>query len=79
MNKIKPFKILARLISNYDQFTPERRVQPGVSMFDPGRGMPWFCLALKVDMLCAMHMEGRLVNVVVDPFISKHLLPHRKA
>jgi hypothetical protein len=26
VNKIKPFKILARLNSNYDQFTPERRV-----------------------------------------------------
>ena len=52
VNKFKPFKIPARLNSSYDQFTPERRVQPGVSMFDPGLRMPWFCLALQVDMLC---------------------------
>jgi len=76
VNKFKPFKIPGRLNSTYDQFTPERKVQAGVAMFDPGRAdalvMP------RPPDGHALHMEGNLVDVVVDPFISKHLRPHQR-
>eukprot|EP00092_Neocalanus_flemingeri_P023094 GFUD01025040.1.p1 GENE.GFUD01025040.1~~GFUD01025040.1.p1 ORF type:complete len:925 (+),score=337.10 GFUD01025040.1:29-2803(+) len=75
--KFKAFKIPGRLNSTYDQFTPERKVQPGVSMFDPGRAdglvMP------RPPAGHVLHMDVRLVDVVVDPFISKNLRPHQRA
>jgi len=76
VNKFKPFKIPGRVNSVYEQFAPERKVRPGVPMFDPARAdalvMP------RPPGGHVLHMEGKLVDVVVDPFISKHLRPHQR-
>jgi len=77
ISKFKPFKIPARLNSSFDQFIPERKVQPGMPMFDPSRAD-----ALVMPRPPAghdLHSMGRLVDVVVDPYISRHLRPHQRA
>jgi len=75
--KFKPFKIPGRVNSSFDQFISERKVQPGMPMFDPSRAD-----ALVMPRPPAghdLHKLGRLVDVVVDPFVSRHLRPHQRA
>ena len=76
-SSFKPFKVPSRIGSAAPQFTPSRPVAPGQPMFDPRREgavvlpHPPLGHALRVE-------EGRLVEVVVDPFLGRHLRAHQK-
>ena len=75
-SNFKPFKVPSRLNTNLTNFVPERRVQPGVAMFDVNRAE-----ALVFPRPPASHslsVPDRLVDVVLDPYISKHLRPHQR-
>merc|ERR1719394_147577 len=75
--KHKPFRIPARVNSSLQQFTAEQTVSPGRPMFDSRREgavvlpHPPPGHLLRAD-------ELRLVEVVVDPFVGRHLRPHQK-
>jgi len=73
----KPFKAPSKVGDQLNQYTAQRSVAPGVPMFDarregavvmpsPPPGHP-----LRID-------EARLVEVVLDPFIGRHMRPHQK-
>ena len=74
-SKFKPFRVPGRVNGEFAQFTRERRVAPGQPMFDPVR--PGALVLPRPPPGHALHTE-RLVDVVVDPFVSRHLRPHQR-
>ena len=76
MPTFKPFKMPSRTNKSDNQFIPETKVKPGVPMFDPHRTgalvMP------RPPCGHRLHEGSKLVDVVVDPFISRHLRPHQR-
>ena len=75
-SNFKPFKIPSRVNTNLQQFIPERRVQPGQPMFDPNR--PDALVFPRPPATHRLNVPERLVDIVLDPFISKHLRPHQR-
>jgi len=72
----KPFKIPSRVNSNLQHFTPERRVEPGQPMFDPTR--PNSLVFPRPPPTHRLNVPHKMVDIVLDPFISKHLRPHQR-
>ena len=72
----KPFRIPTRVNANFHNFTPERRVQPGQPMFDPSR--PEAVVFPRPPPTHRLNVPDRLVDIVLDPFLSKHLRPHQR-
>ena len=73
----KPFKVPARVGANLTTLTLARSVTPGQPMFDPRREG-----ALVLPSPPPGHPlrkeEHRMVEVVVDPFVGRHLRPHQR-
>jgi len=74
-SKFKPFKVPSRVNGNLSNFVAERKVEPGVAMFDINR--PDALVYPRPPACHSLHTE-RLVDVVLDPFISKHLRQHQR-
>ena len=72
----KPFQVPSRVNTKLTSFVPERRVQPGQAMFDVNR--PGALVLPRPAASHPLHVPDKLVDVVVDPFISKQLRQHQK-
>lgn len=75
-NNFKPFKVPTRVDNKLSNFVPERKVQPGVAMFDLNR--PDALVFPRPPSSHSLNSSQRLVDVVMDPFISKHLRQHQR-
>ena len=72
----KPFRVPALVSSPLAQYTPSRAVAPGQPMFDPLR--QGAVVLPRPPPGHALGVEGRLVDVVLDPFVGRHLRPHQR-
>ena len=72
----KPFQVPSRVNTNLSTFVPERRVQPGQAMFDVSR--PGALVMPRPPSSHPLNVPDKLVDVVMDPFISKQLRQHQK-
>ena len=75
-SNFRPFKIPSRVNTNLQNYTPERRVQPGQPMFDPHRQDA--LVFPRPPPTHTLNVPHKLVDIVLDPFISKHLRPHQR-
>ena len=72
----KPFQVPSRVNTNLSTFVPERRVQPGQAMFDVTR--PGALVMPRPPASHRLNVPDKLVDVVMDPFISKQLRQHQR-
>ena len=72
----KPFQVPSRVNTTLSTFVPERRVQPGQAMFDVSR--PGALVMPRPPASHPLNVPDKLVDVVMDPFISKQLRQHQR-
>ena len=72
----KPFKVPARVNSTLDSFVSERKVSPGVAMFDVNR--PDALVFPRPPPTHPLHSPDKIVDVVLDPYVGKHLRHHQR-